>query len=139
MADASKKNLKLLKKIKFLRFFVFPAESARPLTSKIDTTKSELKISTVNQKLCLSSNIVQDSEMIHVTTVLFFFWGVLECQSKLVCDIKYGQNRLTYNVSDAAAAGIIISPGHSVDYMQVFHCTCPTNNVSEQPTYRFPS
>jgi hypothetical protein len=53
---------------------------------------------------------------------------------RLSCGFKYGQTRLTYNVSDAAAAGIVINPGKAIDFMQVFHCTCPTNNVSFFPT-----
>ena len=54
----------------------------------------------------------------------------LQCDARLSCEIKYSQTRLTYNVSNDAAAGIILSPGTGIDYMQVFHCTCPTNNVS---------
>ena len=64
------------------------------------------------------------------TTLLVLLMTASLCQARLSCEIKYGQNRLTYNVSLDAAAGIIPSAGTSIDFMQVFHCTCPTNNVS---------
>ena len=68
--------------------------------------------------------------MIQWSLLILFVWSVLECRARLTCEIKYGQNRMMYNVSNAAAFGITLTPGTSIDFMQVFHCTCPTSNVS---------